>query len=229
MITIPAEHLYADGIDVQVREELSLSLEAVAFISRHRSESNQRSLTCHPIGNYQKAAFGGRDNTLVPAAPSWMTQTLRGLSEGEGLGYSVRFEVTHHGPFLTTPTFYAEAGSDPTAWQDPAAAAVIARSLLSTAPTGGPVAVGIGGGHYAPRHTEIALRRKIQFGHLVPAHALDDSWERSLELAIQGTPGVQAAYVQGQGLSKSREREVRQSLSSRGLEVVHESDLEKSL
>ena len=33
--------------------------------------------------------------------------------------------------------------------------------------------MGIGGGHYAPRFTEVSLTKRISFGHMLPVHAFD--------------------------------------------------------
>src|SRR2546422_4446712 len=112
LATIPDLHLYHDGVDKEAETSLGVRPEAVVFLSKHRSESGTPSLTVHPLGNFGKADLGGRAGALVPAAPQRMTVTLRAVRRGtEGMGYAVTFEATHHGPFLTTPAFFIEAGS----------------------------------------------------------------------------------------------------------------------
>src|SRR3989442_9241458 len=86
--------------------------------------------------------------------------------EAIGLSYDVTFEASHHGPFLTAPTFYIEQGSTETEWADLGASRAIARVLLAIEPLDAPIAIGLGGGHYVPRHTDLALLRRIAFGHL---------------------------------------------------------------
>ncbi|MDD5503236.1 MAG: D-aminoacyl-tRNA deacylase, partial [Candidatus Thermoplasmatota archaeon] len=73
--------------------------ETVVFVTRHKSVSNRRTLTVHPIGNYGAADFGGKSQMLVPSAPALMTAALRELlKSAKGLDFAAAFEVTHHGP-----------------------------------------------------------------------------------------------------------------------------------
>jgi D-tyrosyl-tRNA(Tyr) deacylase len=76
LVTIPVHHLYYDDIDDKVEKALGARPSLVIFASRHKSASNMRTLTIHPIGNHGKAEMGGKDRTLVPAAPNEMTFAL---------------------------------------------------------------------------------------------------------------------------------------------------------
>ena len=117
LVTIEDTHLYYDDIDRKVSEALGLPMpELVIFLSRHKSGSGLRTLTVHPLGCYHKADYGGRDGTLVPAAPVHMTKALRSINErtiSEGLDFQVSYECTHHGPYLESPTFFIEIGRMP--------------------------------------------------------------------------------------------------------------------
>lgn len=226
LVSIPELHLDRDHLDRDLQHALGPPVELVVYLSKHRSESRTPSLTVHPIGNPKAADFGGRAETLVPAAPLWMTEALRRLrTTAAGLPYEVTFEATHHGPYLETPTFFIEQGSTEAEWRDRRASEAIARALLDLAPADVPIAVGLGGGHYAPRHTDVALARRVAFGHLLSGHALEHLSEDVLGQAVSRTRGASLAYLHRKSLGKPEARELEAHLGSLGLRVVHEADL----
>ena len=226
LVTIPGHHLDRDGIDTDVARHAGAAPSLIVFLSKHRAESRAPSLTVHPIGNVDRAAYGGRPATLVPAAPLWMTSALRALRrEARALPYNVTFEATHHGPYLETPTFYIEQGSTEREWADLEASRAVARVLLGLHPAEGPVGIGLGGGHYVPRHTDVALSRQIAFGHLLPTYALASADESSLDEAIRKTPGASVAYVHRKSLPRPEARAWEDRLEARGIRVVREDDL----
>jgi len=227
LVSIAEHHLYRDHLDRDVAAAYGEPVELVVYLSKHRSESRTASLTVHPIGNPKGADFGGQPGTLVPAAPHWMTAALRRLRvEARGLPYEVTYEATHHGPFLETPTFYIEQGSTETEWADTEASAAIARTLVDLAPVDAPVAIGLGGGHYVPRHTDVAVARRVAFGHLLPTHALEALPDAVLDQAVHRTPGARLAYLHRKSLGKPETRDLETRLAARGLRVVREADLE---
>lgn len=226
LVSIREHHLYRDHLDRDLAAAFGEPVELVVYLSKHRSESRTPSLTVHPVGNTGGAELGGRPATLVTAAPGWMTAALRRLRrEAAGLPYQVTFEATHHGPYLESPTFYIEQGSTEKEWTDTEAAAAIARCLLALHATDAPVAVGFGGGHYAPRHTDVALARTVAFGHLLPSHALEGLPEETLRQAIDRSPGASLAYLHRKSLGKPEARDLEARLAGLGLRVVREADL----
>ncbi|HQQ25237.1 MAG TPA: D-aminoacyl-tRNA deacylase, partial [Methanomassiliicoccales archaeon] len=117
MVSIDQLHLHLDHVDRMVGQALGVDIEEVVFLSKHRAASGKPTLTVHPIGNFGKADYGGREGMLVPASPSFLSGMLRVLSlSAKGLPFEVSYEVTHHGPFLEVPTTYVEIGSDETKW-----------------------------------------------------------------------------------------------------------------
>lgn len=191
-------HLEHDHVDRELscrREDL----DAVVFASRHRSRSERKTLSVHPIGNYRGADYGGRDRTLVPAAPGPMCSTLQGLYDNAvGLDYEVCYEVTHHGPFLSSPTFFIEVGSTKREWRDMAACQAIADALLRLGGDASAPAIGLGGGHYAPRFTDLALDDDVAFGHMIPDYQLPHIDEAMVQAAVDATPGASQAYLHGE-------------------------------
>ena len=202
-------------------------VELVVYLSKHRSESGRPSLTVHPLGNPRAADLGGRPGSLVPAAPRWMTGALRTLRrEAATLEYDVTFEATHHGPYLETPSFFIEQGSTEREWGDREASRAIARTLLALEPVDAPVAIGVGGGHYVPRHTDLAKTRRIAFGHLLASYALNGPLGTLLDQAVGCTPEATLAYVHRKAVGKAEARELEDALMARGLRIVREADLE---
>lgn len=224
MILIPEAHLQTDDLDVKFAKAHGSPPALVVFASRHRSQSGKATLTVHPIGNYGGAEYGGKPATLVPSAPREMTFALSRLrNHGAGLPYEISYEATHHGPSLSTPTFYIEIGSDETRWPDPKAAEAIAQTILdleSFDAAKAPIAVGVGGGHYAPRHTDAALAGLASFGHIVPNHALEEEPERRLRMALEKTPGAKAVYFHRKAMKKPLVRELEGWCAENGVAVL---------
>jgi D-aminoacyl-tRNA deacylase len=175
-------------------------LDLLVFLSKHRSEMKVDSLTVHSPGNLGEALFGGRPGTLPPSAPRYISQALRELYKAKkdaGSTDRASFETTHHGPFLSSPSFFIEIGSEERRWGDHALAEVIARSLLawdmSSFDDERPICIGYGGGHYAPRFTDLAIQGKVDMGHMVPDYAVTSSRDPfgALSLAAGATPGAE--------------------------------------
>lgn len=230
LITIPGVHLHCDHVDDQVEAALGRRPEEVIFLSRHRAASGQRSLTVHPIGNWNRAEHGGREGELVRAAPDLMTSLLRELKrQAAGLPFEVTFEVTHHGPYLETPTLFIEIGSSEASWGDRDAARAIARSLTEVRVMECPRAIGIGGGHYAPRFTEVSLTKRISFGHMLPVHGFDlqDTGDLAAKI-VRGMErsGASLAYLHKKSMKRSEATLVSKLISDLGYRVVDSSDLE---
>lgn len=230
MITIPGTHLFADNIDRRVSEALSIKVDEVLFLSRHKAASGQRSLTVHPIGNWRKADYGGREGELVTAAPELMTGLLRSLkAAAQGLDFDVVFEVTHHGPWLESPTLFIEIGSSEATWGDRDAGNAVARALLDAKVESYPKAIGIGGGHYAPRFTEVGLAKKVSFGHMLPGHAMDMNDQASLSAMISKameSTGTDLAYVHKKSMKRSETSMVAGLVTDLGGRVIDSSDLQ---
>lgn len=234
--TVDEHHIYFDDIDKKIEGSLDIELDQVVFISKHSSEAGVQSLTVHPIGNYGEAKYGGEEGKLVPSSPYRMTRALLTLiseAEKEGLDerYEVSFEATHHGPYLETPTYYIEIGSDRKAWKDERAGEVIARTVMreevKEPSEDHPVAVCVGGGHYCPRFTELVKGRKVAVGHMVPGWGMRYLTEKSFSEAVKKTPDVGSVYFDRSSTSGEERKRVKRWAEDNGLEVVRSSDLAK--
>jgi D-aminoacyl-tRNA deacylase len=230
LASIPGVHLFADDVDRQMSEALGVAIDAVVFLSRHKAASGIPTLTVHPIGNFAKASYGGRDEALVPALPDMMTSALRGLqANAVGLGFQVSFEVTHHGPYLTTPTMYIEIGSSEANWGNREAADAIARTLVEGQVRRAPKAIGVGGGHYAPRFSEVVVSKRVSFGHMIPSHfadhADDDVLRKAMALALEMSQ-AEMVYVHKKSMSRARATHLRDLVRGMGAEAVDSSCFE---
>ena len=246
MVTINSRALEYDYIDREVRNILNIDgPEAVIYLSKHRSASGRKSLTVHPIGNYGTSPeYGGRPKTVVMSSPRLMTAAFRTLdnnAKAEALDFAVSFEATHHGPYLETPTFFIEIGSDESVWTDKAAGNTLARTILELPEyisreqkdrTLTPIAIGVGGGHYAPRHSDVARKTKVAFGHIIPSYAVDaimkdglDGANEFLSEVLSKTPDASVVYFHRKALRKSTARSLGGWFDERGIKTVREKDL----
>ncbi len=236
-------HLFFNNIDKEIRswidEELHHSyipkveglhpIDLMVFLSKHSSEMEVKSLTVHPIGNYLKAEHGGEPGFLPPSAPIEMTAALKALyREKKALGIKdqTTYEVTHHGPVISSPCFFIEIGSTPSRWDLPIQGEAIARSLISgdllKPKRDLPVAIGVGGGHYAPRFTDRAMRNKFAFGHMIPDYIL--SGEKDLldlvQKAKDSTPGAEYVFVHRSNKNEKLIEGIDEAAEKLGLKVA---------
>lgn len=239
LVTIPDRKIRHEHIDTEIHDHLHLEPRIAVFLSRHRSKMEEPTLTVHPIGNYGEAEFGGQPRTLIPAAPRFMAHLLRLIKkhlQTTDLQYHVCYEVTHHGPFLNIPTLFAEVGSTEHQWREKKPAEIIAASLLELLssyhyeqdfPTTIPVLLGIGGGHYAPRFTDVVFERNVSFGHMIPTYQIDAGAidDEMIEQAMQTTPNLTGVYLHKKALKKSQITEYKHWFQTRNVQVISSNEL----
>ncbi len=239
IVTINDRTIRHEMLDKEVEEKLGIKPKQAIYISRHRSKTGEPTLTTHPIGNYGEAQFGGKTRTLSKSSPRLMTQLLRIIkknAERAKLHHQVCFEVTHHGPYMNIPTFFAEVGSTEEEWKKQNPADVIAKSVLELLksyhyeedlPSDIPVLIGVGGGHYAPRFTDVVFEKKVAFGHMIPTYQIKagNINDEMLEKTLQSTPNVKAAYIHRKSLKKSQVSEYKEWFQNRGIPVISSKEL----
>jgi len=228
IMTIPELHIYAEDVDKEA-EKFGMKFDEVIFMSRHKAASAIPTLTVHPIGNYNNADFGGKSETLVKSSPASMTGALRILSKMDTEGFQVSFEVTHHGPYLDKPTMFIEIGSDETMWGNILAAETLAKTILSIEDNDYPNVIGVGGGHYAPRFTEISNAYGVNFGHMIPGYAFngldDEKFIRKVKMASDAT-STKMVYLHKKSLKKSEATRLSELMESNGFEIVTSKDFD---
>lgn len=227
MVQVDRIHLDEDYVDDRVSQATGAPVDVVIFASRHRAESRIPTLTVHPIGNYSSADFGGVSGTLCRTSPHMMTSALRALAKrSQGMGFNISFETTHHGPVVNSPAFYIEIGSYEELWGREDAAEAIAESILEAREEKWPVVVCVGGGHYAPRYTEVALSRKVSIGHMAANYALGHLDEGMVRQMAGKSENAKMVYFHRKGMPKPAYRELRERFASCGLEEISSEDLE---
>jgi D-tyrosyl-tRNA(Tyr) deacylase len=190
----PGAHLAEDALETRLPAGLRDQRPTVVFPSVHRSEQQVECLTVHALGNPgARAELGGRPRHWTPTDPARMVAALRALAEGAArCGLRTTYEATHHGPYVELPAFFAEIGFGERAAPPEAAVDLLASVLGALEPESGDrIALAVGGGHYAPHFTDLALRRRWSFGHIVSRHALEELEPDSARAAWTGTPGAE--------------------------------------
>jgi len=239
MITINDETIRHENLEEQVKQQLGITPKQAVFITRHRSKTGDPTLTTHPIGNYGEAEFGGKDRTVSPSSPRLMTELLRLIRINATTAktyHKICFEVTHHGPYMSIPTLFTEVGSNQEEWEKQPPADIIAKSLLDLfenyfyeedLPRNIPVLLGIGGGHYAPRFTDIVFEKKAAFGHMIPGYHIDagNIDGEMFKKAINATPNLYGVYIHKKSLKKSLVTEYKKWFKDHDIKVISSKEL----
>ncbi len=230
MMSMPDMHIRHELPDKEA-EKFGVKVDDIVVMSKHSAKSGMPALTAHPIGNYHENQYGGRAETLAPASPALMTDALRRI-----VRYNTEdrnqtcFEVTHHGPFTEKPIFYIEIGSDESNWGNMTSAETLANVITDLEPDEDAMRlVGVGGGHYAPRFSEVALKYRVSFGHMLPNYQMegrdDEDIVRMMKAACEAT-GTKTVYLHRKSMKKPEERRIISLIASAGLEQVQSADLE---
>ncbi len=190
----PGPHIHDELLDARLPPGLRAQEPTLLFPSVHRSRTGARCLTVHPLGNPGATAeLGGRPRTLVPTDPRRAAAILRVLQEeGTRLRLPATFEATHHGPELGVAAAFVEVavpeGGAPTGPEVEA----LGRALRTAVPDPADrVALAAGGGHYAPRFTDLCRSRRWAFGHILSRHALEELDRVTAQAAFEATPGAE--------------------------------------
>ena len=230
MILIQEIHLYWENLDAAIEKDTGMTYDCFIFASRHRSQTGYRTLTVHPLGNYGNADFGGESGQLVPTHPKLLTRALLLLRESASdLDFQISFETTHHGPYLDTPTFFIEIGSDENAWPEPEPARRIAKVILELAESDisddDEIVIGVGGGHYAPRHTDFVMRMKASIGHMVPNYAVEHLDSQMVAQIKEKSQGAGMVYFHKKFAGAEKRRELESLFAEQGIRLIRSSDL----
>jgi D-aminoacyl-tRNA deacylase len=222
VVTIEKDSIYADNLDD------SFSADLFIFASRHKSAAFKPALLTHIPGNWAEAGLGGKASTLCIAPPSAMKIALHSLlSEQQRLGltdWACGLEATHHGPFIpSTPVLYVEIGSTEKEWENPIAAEIIARTIVTVAQqhqTSYPTVLGFGGPHYCPGFTRLSVETPYAISHVLPKYHLDQLSESLMAHAIQrSSPQPTHAALDWKGMKGSQRNQVKTIAEGLGLKV----------
>jgi len=223
LVHIDVDSIYAKNLDKDFQAN------TIIFVSRHSSESAQKSLTVHTTGNPTNTAlFGGRPRSLAWVDPQRMKAALLALkkeTQETGLdGYTVSLEATHHGPTdMEVPVMFVEIGSSQEQWNDRQAGEVVASAAFSAATrqSAGKPSVGFGGGHYSLKLTESNMTEDFAIGHILPKYFFDQFTPEIVELAFKRTVGnCHTAIVDWKGIRGSQRSALIEILERNQMEIV---------
>lgn len=188
----------------------------VIYLSRHTAVSNRPALTVHPIGiphlrGDEVPPAGGKPGWAGPPSPRigpWF-RLLKKIAETHNLTpeFEITLEATHHGPVVSVPTMFLEIGSTEEYWKRQDAAQAIALLVWEGLGLGGgddvgnwtrnndkkSVLLGLGGGHYVPRHMDIVSRDGVWVGHLLSGYSLPME-DPNQSKATKGTDAIGGAW-----------------------------------
>ena len=218
VLLIEGLHIWADGIDLVHESVTGYEVDDVLVLSKHASASETPALTLHAIGvpgeipHGNRARSGGITGKVVPPSTMFahLFRTMSRIAIEDNLDqeYDITLETTHHGPLLDKPTLYLEIGSTLDRWEDKRAARVWSKTIsqclglegedsLRWGGTG-EVMLGLGGGHYAPRHKAVISETEVWVGHILANYALVfeepdggelplGPWQHSVKVALDST------------------------------------------
>lgn len=221
--------LHEDGLDQRFSAGLGSPVHEVIFLSRHFAASGRPSLTLHVIGVPgetpvgEGAEHGGVKGEVVlpnPRFAAWYRLMCDAAVRHDLVPeFELTIETTHHGPSLDVPTLFVEIGSAESHWDRRDAAEAWAdvmtaglglqegsgagdwRALSEAERAEAKVMVGIGGGHYAPRHTDVLRKTGCWAGHQLAAYALEmekpedpdegplpaGAWQHAIRVSVEST------------------------------------------
>lgn len=203
-------------------------LEGIVFASKHRSESEEPTLTVHVPGNpLQDTFMGGEPKQLALAWPQRMRNAILKLIEAQSkltIKYKVSLEATHHGPTnLDVPVWFVEIGSSEKYWNDSEAGLTVAEAIWAsiTQPPSGKCAVGFGGGHYAPKHTEKVINENFAIGHIFAKYVLDKIDIKMIAQAFSKNKGkCETAIIDWKGMKGEQRRILLEALTKIGINEI---------
>ncbi len=193
--------------------------QLLIFLSKHKSISGIPTLSIHTPGNIADAKLGGIPRRVSISPASAMKVALfkmAQLREETEISYDVSYECTHHGPSLNVPAMFAELGSSPKQWNDLRAAEIVAHAVMAAASRSSsyPAALGIGGPHYNPKFTRIALETSIAFGHIIPKHVIHLVDTETIKQCLERTAeNVDSIILDWKGIRSSDKDRLMTTLS----------------
>lgn len=187
-------NLYLANGDLIFLEKVDKKISADVFIfaSKHRSRENTPSFAVHPIGNWDKAEFGGKEKALCPSSAILLKNVYLSLVQNshfsqKNANFEVTMEATHHGPYLEKPAVFVEIGSAEKEWSDKENGEIIAKTIieaLNNEYKNYESCIVLGGGHYNQVSNKLMLRTNYAVGHICPKYTLEHIDEEMLIQAI---------------------------------------------
>lgn len=196
------------------------------FLSKHRSESQIPTLTCHCPGNFAENPYGGNPKEIAISYPSLQKGYLKAITAAKRKvpEYDIIIEATHHGPTsLKKPVLFVELGSSEKQWGDSNAARVICETLLGMIDNGieccEKVGIALGGTHYPTKFNRLLLETEFGLAAVASKHNLEAVDEQMLHQMIEkSVEKVTFIVVDIKGLGSQKDR-IMKMAEKTGLEI----------
>ena len=197
--------IFSESIDKKI------SADIFVFASKHRSKENTPSFAVHPIGNWNKAEFGGEERKLCPSSAVLLKKFFIELNNnGKNSGYEITLEATHHGPYVEKPAVFVEIGSTEKEWNEKENGEIIAKTIINGLKNQNhdyKIAIGIGCPHYPVNFNKVVLRTDIAFSHICPKYMLEKLDKELMQQSIQKTvEKVDFVVLDWKGLGTEKQR-----------------------
>ncbi|AFU59237.1 putative D-tyrosyl-tRNA(Tyr) deacylase [Candidatus Nitrososphaera gargensis Ga9.2] len=187
------------------------------FLSKHRSDSQIPTLTCHCTGNFADNSYGGNPREIAISYPSLQKGYLKAITAARHKvpEYDIIIEATHHGPTsLKKPILFVELGSSEKQWGDRNAAGVICETLLGLLDRGiercNKVGIALGGTHYPTKFNKLLLESEFGLAAVASKHNLEAIDEQMLDQMIEkSVEKVTHIVVDGKGLGSQKDRIIK--------------------
>jgi D-aminoacyl-tRNA deacylase len=197
------------------------------FLSKHRSDSQIPTLTCHCTGNFADNPYGGNPREMAVVYPSLQKAYLKAITAARHVvpAYDVIIEATHHGPTsLKKPVLFVELGSSEKQWRDNVAAGVMCNTLLSLLDRYiercKKVGIALGGTHYPTKFNKLLLESEFGLAAVASKHNLEAIDEHLLDQMIEkSVEKVTHVVVDSKGLGSQKDRIVKMAERT-GLEIL---------
>ncbi|KAK4484032.1 hypothetical protein RD792_011246 [Penstemon davidsonii] len=258
-----------DDLDLRWESATGETVDELIFLSKHVAVSSRPSLTIHPIGvphlkDGDVLPQGGRPGWAAPPCTRigpWLI-LLKKIAESHNLlpEFEITLEATHHGPVTTKPAMFVEIGSTDEYWGRQDAAQVIALLVWEGLGLGKSAAVGtwnsksernkvllgIGGGHYVPRHMDVILKDGVWVGHLLSGYSLpmedpgqskvkataesiEGTWKQAIKVAFDATksafPGGEIiAHLDHKSFKSWQKNAITDFLGKQGIKIGKPAD-----
>jgi D-aminoacyl-tRNA deacylase len=196
------------------------------FLSKHRSDSQIPTLTCHCTGNFADNPYGGSQKEIAISYPSLQKGYLKAITAARHRvpEYDVIIEATHHGPTsLKKPVLFVELGSSEKQWGDGNAAGAICDTLLGMLDSGiepcKKVGVALGGTHYPSKFNKLLLESEFGLAAVASKHNLEAIDEQMLDQMIaKSVEKATHIVVDSKGLGSQKDRILKMAEKT-GLEI----------
>ncbi|RNJ79015.1 MAG: D-tyrosyl-tRNA(Tyr) deacylase [Nitrosopumilus sp. B06] len=219
LVVIPTPAVSADWL------EEKYDYDGYVFLSKHAAESERLALTCHSLGNFAEARFGGNKRQVAVPYPQLQKDYMRALAgrAHEFPGFHITIEATHHGPTaLDRPAIFVEIGTTKKQWNDESlcsSVASIVHETLASPAQKNPAAVCFGGTHYPAKFTCELLEGRHALGTVVPKHALGHLDESLFSHIMERNAGVRTALLDWAAMGPAKQK-ILNMLESTDLEVI---------